>query len=160
MASRLENRKLQIAVLCTLAIVIAYNIFHYAGKKPRKRSFVYEEIGAGADLVQADDPNWATGGYKPAESWGRNPFTGAAITRVAASAGPSTSQVTAAPKPRSAYTSTAITGVIISGEERYVLAGDVLLKEGDRLGAGRIITINRNSVIVEYDTGTKTIYIE
>lgn len=160
MAIRLQDRKVQIAVLCMLAAVIVYNVIHFTSRTPRKRIFVYEESGAEIDAVRAYDPNWATGEYEPAESWSRNPFTGAAMTSVAAVAGPVATHVTATPKPGSASTSTAITGVIISGEDRYVLAGDILLREGDRLGAGRIITINRNSVIVEYDTGMKTIYIE
>ena len=160
MTVRLQNRKVQIAVLCMLAAVIVYNVLHFTNRTPRKLSVLYEEAGAEMDAVRAYDPNWATGRYEPAESWQRNPFTGAAMTSVAAAAGPVATHVGATPKPRSASISTAITGVIISGEDKYVLAGDILLREGDRLGAGRIITINRNSVIVEYDTGMRTIYIE
>jgi len=66
--------------------------------------------------------------------------------------------VTASPRPTSAAVN--ITGVMVSGDNKYVLVGDLLLREGDRLGAGRIITINRDSVTVEYETGIKTLYIE
>jgi hypothetical protein len=160
MAAKLQNRKVQIVVICMLGAVVLYNVLHFAGKKPRKRNFVYEDAGLEADVGEAVVPNWARGEYKAAASWGRNPFTGAAMTRSAAITAPVTAQVDAPPRPRSTPASTIVTGVMISGESRYVLAGDLLLREGDRLGNGRIKTINRNSVIVEYETGTKTIYIE
>jgi hypothetical protein len=137
-----------------------YNVLHFVGKKPRKRNFVYDEAGVEMDNGEAVVPNWATGEYEAAASWGRNPFTGTAMARSQALTASATAQADAPPRPRSTPRSTIITGIMISGERRYVLAGDLLLREGDRLGAGRIKTINRNSVIVEYETGTKTIYIE
>ena len=158
MAARLSNKKVQIAVICLLAIVVVYNAVHFLGRRTRKRSFTYDEMGLEDGIGQVVVPAWATGEYEHAASWGTNPFTGKRVGPAAAGVVARSTQATADPRPRS--NTVHVTGVMISGDKKYVLAGDLLLREGDRLGAGRIITINRNSVIVEYETGTKTIYID
>jgi len=158
MAAKLSNRKVQIVVICLLAAVVVYNAVHFIGKKPRKRNFVYEEAGLEDGNGPAAIPAWATGEYTPPTSWGINPFTGKRVAPPAAVAVASNARVTASPRPTSAAVN--ITGVMVSGDNKYVLVGDLLLREGDRLGAGRIITINRDSVTVEYETGIKTLYIE
>ncbi len=157
MAARLSSRRVQIAVVCILAAVVLYNAAHFLGRKPRKQTLVYEEALFEDGIGPGMTPTWATGEYKPAASWGVNPFTGKRVLNSPAAAGPA-GQPRGASGPGSA--AVRITGVVISGDSRYVLAGDLLLREGDRLGAGRIKTINRDSVIVEYETGTKTIYID
>lgn len=158
MGAKLGNKKVQIVVVCMLAAVVLYNAVHFLGKKPRRRDFTFEDAGF-EESGPAITPTWVTGKYEPAASWGTNPFTGrAAQSPAAAATGAAAVQTISAPPPKSATVE--ITGVMISGENRYVLAGDLLLREGDRLGAGRIKTINRNSVIVEYESGTKTIYID
>ena len=158
MAARLSNRKVQVVVICLLAAVVVYNAIHFLGKKPGKRNFVYEEAGLEDGNGPGAIPAWATGEYTPPASWGVNPFTGKRVVPPAAGAVTSNARVTAPPRPTGAAVN--ITGVMVSGDNKYVLVGDLLLREGDRLGAGTIKTINRDSVIVEYETGTKTLYIE
>ena len=158
MATRLSNRKVQAVVICLLAAVVVYNAVHFLGKKPRKRDFDCEEAWLEDRTGQAVIPAWAAGEYTRATSWGINPFTGKRVVPPVAGAVTSAAQVTAVPTPGS--TAANITGVMISGDNKYVLVGHLRLREGDRLGAGRIRTINRDSVIVEYETGTKTFYIE
>lgn len=160
MATRLQNHKVQIVVVCLLGAVIFYNFLHFTGERPRRHIFSYEEVGGEMVIGEAVAPNWARGEYRAAACWGRNPFTGTAMKCPNALTAPMTSQADAPPGPEGTPTSTIITGVVISGESRYVIAGDLLLREGDRLGAGRIKTINRNSVIVEYETVKETIYVE
>jgi hypothetical protein len=158
MAAKLNNKKVQIAVICLLAIVVVYNAVHFLGKKTRRRNFVYENSEFEDGVRQTAIPAWAAGEYERARTWGTNPFTGKRVGPPAAAVAAGTTPLIAEPVPRSDGAN--ITGIMISGSNKYVLAGDVLLREGDRLGAGRIITINRNSVIVEYETGTRTIYID
>ena len=158
MAARLTNRKVQIAVACLLGAVIVYNVLHFAGGRPRRREFFYEDAGLANGLEQSLTPNWATGEYEAANSWGRNPFTGKGLSPSAAAA--AASMTPASPVVGRYEVEVEITGVMVSGDRKCALAGDLLLREGDMLGSGRIKTINRDSVIVEYETGTKTIYID
>jgi hypothetical protein len=83
MAARLQNRKLQMVVACLLGAVIFYNVLHFTSAKPRRRGFSYEEAGFDMDIGEAVVPNWATGEYRAATSWGRNPFTGVAMAHPA-----------------------------------------------------------------------------
>ncbi len=158
MVAGLGNRKVQVIILCALAGVVLYNVVHFSGGKRRSHNLVYEGGDVESELVTASAPNWATGGYKQPGPWRRNPFTAAAPAHAAAPT-PAAKTTSRAPAGKRDARFT-VTGVLISGDERCVLAGDILLREGDMLGAGRIKTINRNSVVVEYETGTKTIYIE
>jgi hypothetical protein len=160
MGARLQSRRVQITVVCMLGGAIAYNVLHFTGKKPRSRNLVYHEAGIEAGLAQAVAPNWSTGEYRSAASWGRHPFTGSHMMHPAPGGPPAGAEVAAEPGPKTIPPGAVITGVVIAGESRYVLAGDLLLREGDRLGGGRIKTINRDSVVVEYETGTKTVYIQ
>lgn len=160
MGARLSNRKVQVVIVCMLVGVVVYNVLHFTGRKPRRRNLVYEEAGVEIDVGGGATPNWATGVYESAASWDRNPFTGDRIVHAATAVQPVTPQATAVTGIKATGSGVKITGVMISGDKKYVLAGDVLLREGERLGAGRIKLINRDSVVVEYDTGTKTIYIE
>ena len=163
MATKLGSRKVQIVVVCLLCAVVVYNAFHFLGRKPGRRSFTYEGAELEEGIAHMVTPAWATGDYEPAASWGRNPFTGRSVAYSGAE--PEADRAVAPTLPLTAATGTGkaaatITGVVISGESRYVLAGDLLLREGDRLGTGRIKSINRDRVIVEYESGTKTIYIQ
>lgn len=83
MAARLQNRKVQIVIVCLLGAVIFYNVLHFTSERPRRRSFSYEEAGVEMEIGDGVFPNWASGEYRAAASWGRNPFTGATMTRPA-----------------------------------------------------------------------------
>ena len=157
MAPRLSDRRTQAVVLVLFAGVVLYNVLHFTDEKPRRVSVLLEESVLESELGAGAAPNWATGQYSRPDSWGRNPFTGEELSEKPAHAEPATQ---ARPAPRPVNTDFNISGIMVSGDRKYILVGDRLLEEGDRLGLGRIKSINKNSVTVEYDTGTKTIYVD
>ena len=84
MATRLNDRKVQIVVVCLLAAVIAYNAIHFLGRKTGRRTFDYQDVMLEQGNVAALIPAWAKGDYESAASWGINPFTGQPVSPAAA----------------------------------------------------------------------------
>ncbi len=136
-----------------LIAVVIYNIGHFAGRKPRRTKDPGDTVPSAESHTQTK-PRWMTGDYEVAAEWGRDPFD---------------ARVAEAPRP-SPGTQSGVTGVSgtlpdISGIGEtdgvfFVIAADRILHRGDRLGSGRIKTINAGAVVVEYDSGTRTIRLD
>ncbi|MFH1312055.1 MAG: hypothetical protein ABIJ00_02405 [Candidatus Eisenbacteria bacterium] len=158
MKARLGSRRVQIVVIAALSLVIIHNARHFAQRSKTGRRPVEMEVPIAETLGQVEAPGWAKGDRAAASGWGRDPFdptgkTGASITE--SNPGQSEAIVRAPASPR-----IRITGIGMVGDTRFVLAGDKILREGDRVGTGTIKKIGTKSVVVEYGGLTKTINID
>ena len=150
-----RNRKIQIAVAATLALVVAYNLNYFLGKGKRKSFVIDSQLTE--DIVYAGSaPRWASGDYKISEDWGRDPF---ALDGVVSSSDEKETGTSVKAPARWYPPRIKVAGTGIADGERFVLVDGSILKSGDRLGTGRIKEINTNSLIVEYDKGTQKIAI-
>jgi hypothetical protein len=156
--TKLGDRRIQIVVIAALGLIVVHNVRYFAQRNKTVRQPVQLDVLVEEAIVQAEAPRWASGGYVVTSEWGRDPFDPRGGT---SSPKP---ESTPAEAERAARTPAPprirITGIGTVGGSRFVLAGDKILREGDRVGSGTIKKIGTESIVVEYDGGTKTIKMD
>ena len=155
MRAMLTDRRLQAAVLGLLALVVVYNTRHFAGRARKSKGLIEHEIIAEASGDGDRVPNWASGTYAVASDWERDPFVLEEVParRESRPRGATQPAATTRGKPQI----TAIGQLEGSG---FVMVDGRILRPGDPLAGGTIKSIDENSVVVQYENGTRTIRTE
>jgi hypothetical protein len=158
LGAKLRDRRIQIVVIAALSLVVLHNARHFLQRDKTGQHAVEMEVPFSESIAQSETPRWVSGDYTVASQWGRDPFDPADRSNswsVGSTPPQRESKVLPPSLPR-----IRITGIGVVGGSRFVLAGDKILREGDRVGAGTIREIRTKSVLIEYDDGTKTINME
>ena len=158
MKARLGDKRIQIVIIAALSLVAVHNVRYFAQRDKTGRRPVEMDVPISEMIIQSEAPGWASGDHAAVSEWGRDPFdpaggTSAPITETTSKPGENKVRAPAPPRIR-------ITGIGTIGDSRFVLAGDKILRVGDRVGTGTIKQIGTKSVVVEYGGRTKTINID
>jgi len=155
MRAMLTDRRLQAAVVGLLALVVVYNARHFAGRAGKSERLIEHEIIAGASDDGDRVPNWASGNYAVASDWKRDPFVleEAPARREARPPGTAQSAGTTRGKAQ-------ITAIGHLEGSAFVIVEGRILRQGDPMAGGTIKSIDENSVVVQYENGTRTIRTE
>jgi hypothetical protein len=164
LAISLRDRRIQIAVAVGLAAVAAYNVVRLLDREKPAAISPKEQAPPAESAPEPSTPRWALVAARPDAEWLRNPFSAseamamawpAAAAGGSAGAGGEAADTSAENEEREE-----ITGIGASDAGYFALAGDRILRIGDRIGAGTITEITRDRVVIQGPNGARTIKIE
>lgn len=158
MKVNLSDRRVQLAVVAVLSLVVVNNARYFLGRSKTSRQLIEMEMPVLEAALTSEAPRWASADYTESTDWGRDPFdpTGGPEAAPLESASSRSRPGVRAPRPPRVH----ITGIGTVGGSGFVLSGDKILRVGDRIGTATIREISTESVVIEYDGTAKRIKID